>query len=114
MAQAFARKMAPPGVEIYSAGSRPAESVHPAAVDAMREKGLDISSEKPKGFGDLPAVVFDVAVGLGCGDACPVTLAKKVLAWEIPNPKGQPIEEVRRIRNEIERQVGILLRSLPA
>ena len=112
LAQAFARKWAPPGIEAFSAGSKPASSVHPVAVDALREKGIDIRGEIPKGFGDLPEGPFDLVIGMGCGDACPVTRARKVLNWEIPNPKGQPLEEVRLIRDDIESRVRALLEEL--
>ena len=109
MAEAFAIKWAAPGVEIFSAGSRPTSAPHPAAIEAMREVGLDISQKKPKGFGELPQGVFDVVVGMGCGDACPISRAKRVVSWEIANPKDQPMDLVRRIRDEIEEKVKTLL-----
>ncbi len=110
MAEGFAKALAPAGVEILSAGSAPAKALNPAAVEAMREKGIDISAQVPKGLGDLPEGIFDWVVGMGCGDACPVHRAKKILDWEIPNPKGQPIEVVRRIRDQIELRVKELLK----
>lgn len=82
MAEAFARRLAPAGVEVLSAGSRPASSVNP------------------------------VVVGMGCGDACPVRPGAKTVAWEIPDPKGQPLERVREIRDQIEGKVGELLEGL--
>lgn len=112
MAEAFARKWGPPGVEVFSAGSRPAASVHSAVAEVMREVGLEIGRSRPKGLGDLPAGLFDLAVGMGCGDACPAERFKRMIQWEIPNPKDQPIDEVRRIRDRIEAEVRELLREL--
>ena len=117
MAEAFAKRLAPPGVGIFSAGSSPAESVHPEVIKAMREVGMDLASCKPKGFEALPPGPFDVVVGMGCGDSCPPResedqSARRMVVWEIPNPKGQPPEGVRRIRNEIETKVRTLLEDL--
>lgn len=126
MAEGFARKLAPPGVEIYSAGSQPAAQVNPIAVEAMQERGIDIRKAKPKGFADLPEGLFDIVVGMGCGDAllsresaqggqaCPTAKAKQVISWEIPNPKGQSIEAVRQIRDTIESKVKALLKEVTA
>ena len=105
MAEGFARALAPEGVELFSAGSAPAKTLNPAAVEAMWERGIDIASHLPKGLDALPEGSFDLVVGMGCGDACPIQRAKRVLAWEIPNPKGQPIEAVRQIRDLIEAKV---------
>ena len=112
MAEGFARTLAPPGTEIFSAGSTPGKRLNPAAVEAMREKGIDISHQKPKGIDDLPLGVFDLVAGMGCGDACPTHRAKRVVPWEIPNPKDQPIEVVREIRDQIERKVRTLLEGI--
>lgn len=112
MAEGFARQLAPAGTEILSAGSRPAQVLNPVAVAAMQEKGIDIRGQRPKGFDALPEGLLDVLVGMGCGDACPVQRAKRVVQWEIPNPKGLPIEQVRPIRDQIEHQVKTLLQEL--
>lgn len=109
MAEGFAKRLAPTGVEIFSAGSTPAQRLNPVAVEAMREKGIDISRQTPKGLDALPDGMLDVVVGMGCGDACPVHRAKRVVTWEISNPKGQPIETVRQIRDQIEGHVKRLL-----
>ena len=109
MAEGFAKAFAPPGTEIFSAGSRPAEVLHPVAVEVMQEKGIDISRQVPKGIDSLPAGTFDLVVGMGCGDVCPAHRAKKTILWEIPNPKGQPMEIVRGIRDQIEQKVRALL-----
>lgn len=112
MAEAFARKWAPPGLDLFSAGSHPAKQLHPVTVEVMREIGIDLAGRVPKGFNALPSGIFDVVVEMGCGDACPVQPAKRTVAWEIPNPKGQPLETARRIRDEIERKVRELLEAL--
>ncbi|MCM8794445.1 MAG: arsenate reductase ArsC [Candidatus Omnitrophica bacterium] len=112
MAEAFAKEMAPPGCAVFSAGSKPAACVHPIVAEAMLERGIDIRDKKPKGLGDLPVKSFDLAVGMGCGDACPVGLAKKMVSWDIPNPKGLSIESVRPIRDLIEEKVRSLLKEL--
>ncbi len=112
MAEGFAKKFAPPGVEIHSAGSRPAAELHPAAVEAMRERGIDISAQRPKGIETLPDGIFDLVIGMGCADACPVHRAKRVLTWDIPNPQGESAEAVRLIRDQIENHVRKLLREI--
>ncbi len=112
MAEGFARKFGPAEFEIFSAGSQPAQKLNPMAVEAMKELGIDISSQKPKGFDAPPNGMFDLVVGLGCGDRCPVQRAKRLINWEIPNPKGLPIEQVRPIRDQIEKQVRGLLAEL--
>ena len=105
MAEGFAKALAPQGVEIFSAGSQPAKSVNPVTVEVMRERKIDIGANRPKGFQALPPGIFDLVVGMGCGEACPVGRARRVIQWEIPNPKGQPIEVVRQIRDQIEEKV---------
>ena len=114
MAEAFARKYAPPEVEVASAGSQPARQIHPAVAEAMREAGIEIGDRTPKGLQDLPEGVFDLAVGMGCGDACPAVRAKRMIQWEIPNPKDQTPAGVRKIRDEIDLKVRRLLATLTA
>jgi protein-tyrosine-phosphatase len=99
MAEAFARKL---GLEAYSCGSSPAETINPVAVEAMQEKGIDLSSREPKGFPAVPRA--DVVVTMGCGDACPYLPARK-FDWELSDPRGEDLEKVRAIRDEIERRV---------
>ena len=112
MAEAFARRLAPAGVEVFSAGSRPAVSVNPAVVEAMRERGLDLDGKIPQGLDALAEERFDIVVGMGCGDACPVHKAKQTVAWDIPDPKDQPLKAVRQIRDQIEWKVRELLKGL--
>ena len=112
MAEGFAKTLAPSGMEISSAGSKPARQINPIAVQVMRERGIDISAQSPKGFEDLSSNLFDVVVGMGCQDACPSFTAQKHFFWEIPDPKNRPIETVRLIRNQIEAEVEKLFLEL--
>jgi len=97
---------------VHSAGSDPAASLNPAVVAAMAEVGIDISTEQPKKLTDEVALRSDVIVTMGCGDACPVYPGKRYLDWELPDPSGRPLEEVRRIRNAIDAKVRALVTEL--
>ncbi len=108
MAEAFARLA---GVEAYSAGSRPSGRVNPKAVEAMREVGYDLSTHRSKSLDDLPAVEFDVAVTMGCGDQCPRLQAARREDWQIPDPKELPPDEFRKVRDLIGDKVKSLLQS---
>ena len=99
-------------VTVRSAGSAPASEVNPVVVEAMREIGIDISPEFPKPLADEAVEAADVVITMGCGDACPIYPGKRYLDWEVEDPAGQPIEVVRRIREEIRRRVVGLLREL--
>ena len=99
-------------VHVRSAGSAPADAVNPAVVAAMDELGLDLSREFPKPLTDEAARAADVLVTMGCGDACPVYPGKRYLDWELPDPHGKGVEEVRAIRDEIDRRVRALLAEL--
>ena len=98
--------------EARSAGTRPAPKVHPEVVEAMRELGLDLSDRKPRGLGDDDAGWADIVVTMGCGDACPYVLGTRYLDWELPDPAGKGLDEVRAVRDEIQRRVGSLLSGL--
>ena len=113
MAEGFARALRLPDVEIYSAGSRPALSVHQMAVAVMDEIGIDIRRGRPKGVTDLPAVTFDLAVSL-CGDMCPTAKAAERRSWNVPDPTFSSLAEVRRIRDQIRRRVDTLMQELAA
>lgn len=102
MAEAFARMA---GVEAYSAGSRPSGKVNPKAIEAMQELGYDLSTHHSKSLDELPEVEFDVAVTMGCGDACPNLKAARREDWEIPDPKELPPEQFREVRDLIARKV---------
>jgi arsenate reductase len=112
MAAAFARELGGEGVVVHSAGSDPGESLNPAVVQAMLEKGIDIAHESPHRLTDEVGRRADVIVTMGCGDACPVYPGKRYLDWELPDPAGMPIDEVRSIRDDIEQRVRSLIDDL--
>jgi arsenate reductase len=112
MAAAFARQFAGDRAIIYSAGSDPGEILNEAVVDAMREVGLDISSELPKKLTDEMGRRADVIITMGCGDSCPVYFGKRYVDWELKDPKGKDLETVRLIRDEIQSRVADLLTEL--
>ena len=115
MAAGWLRHLAGDAVEVRSAGSAPAESVNPAAVEAMREVGIDITGQKPKILEYEVAQESDVIITMGCGDACPVFPGKRYLDWALEDPAGKGVESVRPIRDEIERRIrGLLSELLPA
>ena len=112
MAAALLAREAGGRVDVLSAGSTPADEVNPAVVEAMAELGIDISREVPKKLEDQAVRAADVVVTMGCGDACPVYPGKRYLDWELPDPSGKTVEEVRPIRDEIGGRVGALLEEL--
>jgi len=97
---------------VSSAGSAPGERLNPAVVMAMAELGLDISSEKPRRLTDAMGRAADVIVTMGCGDECPVYPGKHYLDWELPDPAGKDLDEVRAIRDDIARRVDGLIAEL--
>ncbi|MGH2594648.1 MAG: arsenate reductase ArsC [Actinomycetota bacterium] len=99
-------------VLVRSAGSTPAEEINPAVVAAMAELGLDLSKQFPKPLTTAAVEATDVVVTMGCGDACPVFPGKRYLDWELPDPAGKSLEEIRPIRDEIDRRVHQLLTEL--
>jgi protein-tyrosine-phosphatase len=98
----------------WSGGSEPADAVNPAAVEAMAEVGIDITGEYPKPWTEEVVRRADVVVTMGCGDSCPYIPGKRYLDWDLPDPKGQPLETVRATREEIEQRVQALLEELDA
>jgi protein-tyrosine-phosphatase len=106
------RQLAGEAVEVLSGGSTPASEVNPAAAAAMAEIGIDLSSEVPKRWTDEIVRAADVIVTMGCGDSCPVFPGVRYLDWEVRDPAGLPVEEVRPIRDEIGERVRGLLRDL--
>jgi arsenate reductase len=95
-----------------SAGTTPAERVHPEVVEAMKERGIDLSEQKPQLLTTELAEQADVVVTMGCGDACPYIPGKRYIDWNLPDPKGRPIADVRRLRDDIERRVTELALEL--
>ncbi len=95
-----------------SAGTTPADQVHPKVVEAMEEEGIDLRAETPRQLTRELAEWADVVVTMGCGDACPYIPGKRYIDWELDDPTGEPIEEVRRVRDEIRRRTDELLADL--
>jgi arsenate reductase (thioredoxin) len=95
-----------------SAGTTPGEHVHPEVVEAMRELAIDLSDRVPRELSREDAEWADVVVTMGCGDECPYIPGKRYLDWDLPDPKGRPLAEVRATREEIERRVAELLEEL--
>jgi protein-tyrosine-phosphatase len=114
MAEAFARLHGADRVEAYSAGSRPSGQVNPRAVEFMRERGYDLTIQQSKALAEIPDVEFEVAVTMGCGDACPLVRARRREDWNIPDPKGLPADEFRAVRDLIEQKVKALLADFEA
>ena len=95
-----------------SAGTTPGERVHPEVVTAMAELGVDVADRVPQKLSDELARRADVVVTMGCGDECPYIPGKRYLDWDLPDPKGRPLEEVRATRDEIARRVEALVAEL--
>jgi protein-tyrosine-phosphatase len=112
MAEAFARMHGGPGVEAYSAGSRPSGVVNPKAIESMRELGYDMSIHSSKSLAELPDVEFDFVATMGCGDACPLVRAKRREDWQIPDPKLLPPDDFRAVRDLIGEKVKAVLMEL--
>lgn len=112
MAAGWLRRLAGDRVRVLSGGSAPAAGLNPVAVEVMWEAGVDLSGEQPKRWTPQALDASDVVVTMGCGDECPVVPGTRYLDWELDDPAGKPVEEVRRIRDEIEARVRGLLDEL--
>jgi protein-tyrosine-phosphatase len=112
MAAALLDRAAAGRVHVTSAGSQPASQLNPAVVQAMAEIGLDISAEFPQPLTGDKVQAADVVITMGCGDTCPVYPGRRYLDWDLPDPAGQPVETVRRIRDQIHGHVQALTREL--
>ena len=99
-------------VQVRSAGSAPADEINPAAIQVMNELGIDLSQEFPKPLTDDFVRAADVVITMGCGDACPIYPGKRYEDWEVEDPAGKSVGEVRRIRDEIDARVKRLLSDL--
>jgi protein-tyrosine-phosphatase len=99
-------------IRVRSAGTTPADEIDPAVVAAMDEIGIDLTKEFPKPLTNEAVKGADVVITMGCGDACPIYPGKRYLDWELADPAGRSIEEVREIRDEIDRRVQELLGEL--
>ena len=114
MSRALFEREAGTAHEARSAGTTPGDRVHPEVVEAMRELGVDVSSQVPQKLTDDLAQWADVVVTMGCGDECPYISGKRYIDWDLPDPKGRPVEEVRAIRDDISGRVRDLVRELSA
>jgi arsenate reductase len=112
MAAGWLRHLAGDRVEVRSAGSEPADQINPAAVEAMREVGIDITDQTPKLLEYETAQDSDVIITMGCGDACPVFPGKRYEDWKLDDPAGQGVDAVRPIRDEIKHRIEALLAGL--
>jgi len=105
MAQALYERL---GGEARSAGSRPEAQVHPEVVEVMRELGVDLADRRPRRIEQDDVEWAEVVVTMGCGDACPVLPGKRYVDWNLPDPSGRPVEEVRALRDDIQRRLEAL------
>lgn len=114
MAEAFFRKYMPKGFEAISAGTKPGTQVNPIVLQAMKEIDIDIENQTPKNISQQIIDESEKAINMGCIDkeSCPALFVKDILDWQIPDPKGKSIEEVRKIRDQIQTKVMILIKSL--
>jgi arsenate reductase len=109
MAAGFAREWGGGAVDVFSAGSEPADTVNPVAVAAMAELGIDIVEQQPAILTPDAVRAADVVITMGCGDACPVFPDKRYEDWDLTDPAGKGIDEVRGIRDDIKARVDVLL-----
>jgi protein-tyrosine-phosphatase len=112
MSQALFERAAAGRHTASSAGTSPAEHVHPEVIAAMRELDIDLSGRRPQLLTDELAEQADVMVTMGCGDACPYIPGKRYEDWDLPDPSGRPLEEVRTTRDEIQERVAALVTEL--
>ncbi len=112
MSEALFARAAAGSHEARSAGTTPAVRVHPEVVEAMRELGIELAARLPRRLTPADAEWADVVVTMGCGDECPYVPGKRYLDWELEDPKGRPLDEVRATRDEIERRVVELVAEL--
>jgi arsenate reductase (thioredoxin) len=114
MSEALFARVANGRHQARSAGTRPADRVHPVVVEAMREVGIDVGGRQPQKLTDDLAQWADVVVTMGCGDECPFIPGTRYIDWDLPDPAGQPLAQVRRVRDDIGVRVRDLSRMLDA
>jgi arsenate reductase (thioredoxin) len=112
MAEAFARMHGAGVVDPHSAGSRPSGTVNPRAIEAMKERGYDLTRHRSKSLQDVPQDPYAAVVTMGCGDACPWIPAARREDWDLPDPKNMSPDEFRSVRDDIERRVLALLADI--
>ena len=114
MAAALLHERSRGTVRVRSAGSEPADRINPVVVEAMREIGIDVSREFPKPLTTEAVQASDVVITMGCGDACPIFPGKQYLDWDLPEPARKTLDEIRPLRDEIDRRVTQLASELAA
>ncbi len=112
MSEALFARVAADRHEARSAGTTPADRVHPEVVEAMGELGIDLAGRTPRKLTHEDAEWADLVVTMGCGDECPYIPGKRYLDWDLPDPRGRPLAEVRAVRDEIERRIDELVAEL--
>jgi protein-tyrosine-phosphatase len=112
MAAGYARALGGERVEVFSAGSEPADQINPVAVAAMAEERIDIAGNQPAILTPDDVRAADVVITMGCGDACPIFPGKRYEDWELTDPAGKDIETVREVRDDIKRRIETLLAEL--
>lgn len=112
MAAGWLTHLAGDAVEVFSAGSEPAATINPAAVDSMKEVGIDLTDARPRRWTDEMIKSVDVVVTMGCGDTCPVFHGVRYLDWDVDDPAGWSVESIRPIRDDIENRVRDLIHDL--
>ncbi len=112
MAAGWLTHLAGDRIQVRSAGSAPADRINPVAVEAMREVGIDITSEQPKILTTNAVQVADVVITMGCGDTCPIFPGKRYEDWELTDPDGQGIDVIRQVRDEIRTRIETLITDL--
>jgi len=112
MAEGFAEVLGREKVAVYSAGSRPSSEIDPLVIEVMKEKGIDLSTNRPKGLNDLPPIEMDYLITMGCEVTCPAISAKRIIEWEIPDPKGKSIDVFREVKDLIEDKIRALLSEI--
>ena len=112
MAEGFANAFGQGEIEVYSAGSSPSSQIDPVVIEVMKEKEIDLSGKRPKGLNELPPTEMDYLITMGCEETCPAIPAKRIIEWEIPDPKGKLIGVFRDVRDIIEGKVKSLLEEI--
>ena len=112
MSQALFERAAQSKHSADSAGTQPADEIHPQVIDVMQELGIDLIGRRPKKLTTELAERADIVVTMGCGDECPFIPGKKYIDWDLQDPKGMPIDQVRKIRDDISGRVDALVTSL--
>lgn len=114
MAAGYLKHLAGDEIKVLSAGTDPGTDINPMALAVMKEEGIDLSTAKPEKLSDAKVLESDYVITMGCGDACPFFPGKTYLDWPLTDPKDQPIEVVREIRNEIKSKVEALIEEIRA